>query len=61
MVFKNRRKLKTRQFWYLSVQKLEVVNEITCLVVNLERTGNWKRDKEYVKTKGLNTFNLINV
>jgi len=61
MVFKNGRKLKTRQCWYLSVQKLEVVNEIMCLEVKLERTGDWKRHKEYVKTKGLHTFNLINV
>jgi len=61
MVFKSGRQLKTRQCWYLSVQKLEVVNEITCLGVKLGRTGDWKRHKEYVKTKGLHIFNLINV
>jgi len=53
MVFKNGRKLKTGQCWYLRVQKLEVVNEITWLGVKLERTGDWKRHSEYIKTKGL--------
>ena len=45
MVFKNGRKLTSRECWYLSGQKLELMNEITSLGVKLLKMGEWKKQK----------------
>jgi hypothetical protein len=56
MIFQNGGKLKNRECWYLSRQKLEEVNEIAYLWVKLEKMGEWKRHKGNVKERVIPTL-----
>jgi hypothetical protein len=52
-------KLKKNDSWHMEGQKLEVVREIIYLGVNLEITGDWRRQKRESKQFGINHYELF--
>jgi hypothetical protein len=58
-VSRKRGKLKKNDSWHLEGQKLKVVRENIYLGVNLEITGDWRRQKQESKQFGIIHYELF--
>jgi hypothetical protein len=56
MVFKEPVKLKKREYWNMYGQMLEVVITFIYFGVKLGSSGEWRRQRYYIKAEGKHTL-----